>query len=86
MLTFGKDCHMCNEWMIEVLRDLREVSMRRGMIDLAEILDDTIIVAAVEQRERGADAGVTEGYDSEVKHVLGTAKRNEHSQRPTNAC
>jgi len=72
--------------MIEVLRDLREVSIKRGMVDLAEILDDTIIVAAVEQRERGADAGVTEAYDSEIKRVLGATSGNEPSQRPPNAC
>jgi len=37
---------MSQEWMIDVLTDLRSFAMKNGLISLAEQLDDTILVAA----------------------------------------
>jgi len=39
---------MSQEWMIDVLRDLRSFAAQNGMAGLAEQLDDTILVATEE--------------------------------------
>ncbi len=41
---------MQNEWMIDVLTDLRQYALRNYYINLAEQIDDAIVVAAVELR------------------------------------
>ncbi len=41
---------MQNEWMIDVLTDLRQNALRNYYINLAEQIDDAIVVAAVELR------------------------------------
>lgn len=53
---------MGNDWMIDVLKDMRQVALQNAMLDFAEQLDDAIIVAAVELGERKANATVEE-YD-----------------------
>lgn len=58
---------MNNEWMIDVLTDLRKFALKQAMLDLAEHLDDAIFVAAAEMR--GTEAGL---------NVLGA---NEHQGR-----
>lgn len=37
---------MSHDWIIDVLKDLRKFSVKNGMTDLTEQLDDTIQVAA----------------------------------------
>ncbi len=44
---------MNNEWMIEVLADLRQQALKNYYINLAEQIDDAIVIAAVELRSRG---------------------------------
>lgn len=39
---------MSNEWMIDVLTDLRKFAFQNGLMELAEQLDDTIHVAVAE--------------------------------------
>ena len=39
---------MTNDWIIDVLMDLRKFSEKNQMDDLAEHLDDTIMVATAE--------------------------------------
>lgn len=46
---------MTQEWMIDVLADLRQYAIRNYYVGLAEQLDDAIVVAATEIR--AADAG-----------------------------
>jgi len=53
---------MCNDWMIDVLKDMRKVALQNAMLDFAEQLDDAIIVAAVELGELQVNATVEE-YD-----------------------
>ena len=36
------------EWVIDILKDLRQFSEKNGMMELAEQLDDAIFVAASE--------------------------------------
>lgn len=47
---------MTHEWMIDVLADLRQYAIRNYYLELAEQIDDAIVVAAVELRKRPADA------------------------------
>ncbi len=60
---------MSQDWMIDVLSDIRQYARKNKFPGLAEILDDAIIVAAVELRERGAVVGVAEEDDSETGNV-----------------
>ncbi len=39
---------MSQEWMIDVLTDLKQFAKSNGLIGLAEQLDDTILVAVTE--------------------------------------
>lgn len=41
---------MTHEWMIDVLADLRQYAIRNYYLELAEQIDDAIVVAAVELR------------------------------------
>ncbi len=43
---------MCDDWMIDVLKDMRKVALQNAMLSFAEHLDDAILVAAVELEER----------------------------------
>lgn len=45
---------MAQDWMIDVLRDICEYARTNRLPGLAEVLDDAMIVAAAELRERGA--------------------------------
>ena len=45
---------MSQEWIIDVLADLRQYAIRNYYIGLAEQLDDAIVVAAVEIRAASA--------------------------------
>lgn len=45
---------MTHEWMIDVLADLRQYAIRNYYLDLAEQIDDAIVVAAVELRRARA--------------------------------
>ncbi len=60
---------MSNDWMIDVLKDMRQVALQNAMLDFAEHLDDAIIVAAVELGERQVNATVEE-YDRENRQSL----------------
>jgi len=39
---------MKNEWILDVLADLKQFARKNGLADLAEQLDDTALVAATE--------------------------------------
>lgn len=43
---------MSDEWMIDVLRDLRKFAFQNGLLGLAEQLDDTIHVAVGDLQRR----------------------------------
>jgi hypothetical protein len=63
---------MSQEWMIEILADIRAFAERNMMADLAEQLDDAIIVAA---RELNKQSG-----KSCIKSSHGPAARSSHQQ------
>jgi len=61
---------MCNDWMIDVLKDMRQVALQNAMLDFAEQLDDAIVIAAVELNERQLDTTVEE-YDRKNRSSAG---------------
>jgi len=54
---------MTHDWMIDVLADLRQYAIRHYYMDLAEQIDDAIVVAAVELRAGGESAETERGAD-----------------------
>ena len=71
---------MNNEWMIDVLADLRKFAVKQAMLELAEHLDDAILVAAVEIREQDKGRAVGIGVnDSKVGNIPGTVGNNQFS-------
>lgn len=69
---------MNNEWMIDVLADLRKFAQKQAMLDLAEHLDDAIVLAAVEIRNhdegRGPGEGVNDKKTGNVSRALGNSR------------
>ena len=76
---------MSNEWMIDVLRDIRQVASRDAMLGLAEVLDDAIFVAAEELRQGGDVSGMFEHHDSKTRGVFGATGRGDVRHRPPEA-
>ncbi len=48
---------MSASWVIDILKDIRQFSEKKGMLELAEHLDDAIFVAAREIAARLDNAG-----------------------------
>lgn len=57
---------MAQEWILELLSDLRKVSEKTGLCELAEHLDDAMVIAAQEMQM----TGVPQGSDYEC-HGMG---------------
>ena len=71
---------MTNEWMIDVLADLRNFAAKQAMLELAEHLDDAILVAAVEIRDRSRGRAVSVGVnDAKAGNISGTVGSNQYS-------
>lgn len=62
---------MSNDWMIDVLADLRKFAEKQSMFDLAEHLDDAILVAATEIRDIEESKKVVKTYDVKVGTISG---------------
>lgn len=58
---------MNNEWMIDVLTDLRKFAEKQSMLDLAEHLDDAILVAASELSALEKSQAVVKPHEYDVK-------------------
>lgn len=54
---------MSQEWMLDLITDLRRVAEKQAMFQLAEQLDDALLVAAREIRQTQACLGVMSGED-----------------------
>ena len=67
---------MNNEWMIDVLTDLRKFAMKQAMLDLAEHLDDAIFVAAAEMRSAEAGLNVLGVNEHQGRTISGTLADN----------
>lgn len=71
---------MTNEWMIDVLADLRKFAEKQAMLELAEHLDDAILVATIEIRDQNRDGVVSAGVnDAKTGNISGTAGNNQYS-------
>lgn len=57
---------MTHDWMIDVLTDLRKYARTNQFPALAEMLDDTILVAAMEFRDRMSASNMAEDHDGET--------------------
>ena len=68
---------MTNEWMIDVLADLRAYAMKQMMPDLAEHLDDAIMVAASEMRIPQDGLNVMESHEQQGRDISGAVTDNE---------
>jgi hypothetical protein len=58
---------MKSDWVIDILKDIRQFSEQNGMLVLAEQLDDAIFIAATEIGARAAESGT-------VKSVRGNPR------------
>lgn len=63
---------MSQDWMIDVLQDLRKFARKNGMGELAEQLDDTIHIAVEEITARARPRAVVEPYARPDGSVSGT--------------
>ncbi len=71
---------MTNEWMIDVLADLRNFAAKQAMLELAEHLDDAILVASIEIRNQDRDWAVGVGVnDKKAGNISGTVGNNQYS-------
>ena len=68
---------MKHEWMIDVLADLRKFAKNQAMLELAEHLDDAIVLAVVEIRNNDGGRVVSvEVNDDKAGSVSGAIRRN----------
>jgi len=71
---------MTNEWMIDVLADLRNFAAKNAMLELAEHLDDAILVATIEIRDQSRGRVVSAGVnDEKTGNIFGTVGNNQYS-------
>ncbi|MEE9453187.1 MAG: hypothetical protein V3V13_02230 [Paracoccaceae bacterium] len=70
---------MSNEWMIDVLADLRKFALNQTMLDLAEHLDDAILVAATEiSNQKENQVSIVGSYESKAGSISGALEKNGH--------
>ena len=63
---------MSDEWIIDVLIDLRKFAAKNSLGRLEEQLDDTIHIAAAEISERAQRSDVNERHDNQDRSVYRT--------------
>ncbi len=79
MFTTYTGTAMTNKWMIDVLADLRNFAAKQAMLELAEHLDDAILVASIEIRTHSnqvVDVGVN---GTKAGNISGTVGHNQYS-------
>ena len=69
---------MSQEWMLDLITDLRRVAEKSAMYELMEQLDDTLLIAASEIRLADQAAGAC-GTDGVGECVPGKARTYEIS-------
>lgn len=65
------------DWVIDILKDIRQFSEKNGMLELAEHLDDAIFVAASEIGARLDGAGPGRLATGSARSVSGATADNE---------
>jgi len=69
---------MSQEWIIDVLRDIRHYAHNNRFPGLAEVLDDAMVVAALELHERGEIGSVAERYVNQTGKFHRGAEEHWH--------
>ena len=70
---------MNNEWIMDVLSDLRNFAEKQSMIDLAEHLDDAILLAASEIRDQADSQSVVKVNDAKVGTISGVFREHRYN-------
>ena len=70
---------MTNEWIMDVLSDLRSYAEKQSMMDLAEHLDDAILVAAGEIRDHAESQSVVKVNDAKVGTISGVFREHRYN-------
>ncbi len=70
---------MNNEWIIDVLLDLRNFAEKQVMMDLAEHLDDAILIAAAEIRDLADDQHAVKVDDAKTGKISRTPREHRYS-------
>lgn len=65
---------MEQDWVLDVLTDLKTFAQQNGMFNLSEHLDDTLIVAASELAAHGNRGVEQDTNDRTTDHHLATSK------------
>jgi hypothetical protein len=65
------------DWVIDILKDIRQFSEKNGMLVLAEQLDDAIFVAAGEIGARVVGAGSVQSVKGNSRGTAGALADNE---------
>ena len=65
---------MSQDWIIDVLFDLRKFSQKNNLVLLSEQLDDTIHIAVAELTAKARDSAVADPYARPDESVSGTRR------------
>lgn len=65
------------DWVIDILRDIRQFSEKNGMLDLAEQLDDAIFVAACEIGTQSVGVGPVKSVKGNPRGAAGAFADHE---------
>lgn len=65
------------DWVIDILKDIRQFSEKNGMPELAEQLDDAIFVAASEIGAKLDSAGTVDLATGKARGFAGAAPEHE---------
>lgn len=65
------------DWVIDILKDIRQFSEKNGLLELAEQLDDAIFVAACEIGARLDGAGPANLGQGRARHGSGAVADHE---------
>lgn len=68
---------MKTDWVIDILKDIRQFSEKNGMLELAEHLDDAIFVAACEIGARIEGVGSSDFGTGRARRGTGTVADHE---------
>ncbi|MFQ5437552.1 MAG: hypothetical protein ACE5DK_01850 [Paracoccaceae bacterium] len=68
---------MSQEWMIDVLSDLKAFAQQNGLMGLAEHLDDTILVAAAELNSGSPHLVAAGQYAKQDRVISGAFERSD---------
>ena len=68
---------MTNDWIIDVLMDLKKFSAKNQLGDLADHLDDTIMIATSELASNRPLVRRLAGDSAEAREISGTAQSGD---------